>query len=217
MSTQAIHKLIHSIHKEYTHIIVCDISHINTIIRHHISINHVITTEEYYILKQLLYQLYFIWKECEVYSTINLDDPNIPNEHKKEIYNSLLDKWNQLSACKQQIVDKIDAVHFFPSQLKQPPENIKEGAEWYNQLCTLYTKIGGIFPTTPYDCIKMFERHWNILSDIDTHTMYHILVHILGGNSIEYNAYCLENWIMQNKDILRTFSNWKITSCKSGN
>ena len=125
--------------------------------------------------------------------------------------------WGKMGDAKYSFLEHIGQLETRPSCIFPPKEQNGLGAEWYTQLCVNYLKIGGTFPTSPYDFIKTFEREWNRLSDVETQTIYWILTEILGGISLEYNGYCLQTWILQNKDVVYNIHDWILTSYKSDN
>lgn len=209
------HALFSSIEKEYSKLFITNFPHLYTIIKYHIHPSTILSSHHISTLKQLLTHIHIVWLEC--CTQIEHISQGLSEDECQPIYMYMLSLWNQLSEAKYSFFEQIKQLPIKRSNYILPNENNKQGTEWYTQLYTQYIKLGGTFPSTPLHVITYFKQEWNRLSDCDTHILYPIFTEILGGVSIEYNAYCLHNWITQNKEVVPNINDWILTSYKSGN
>ena len=86
--------------------------------------------------------------------------------------------------------------------------NNSNNSNWYQHLIKKYEQYNGPFPTTPKKFILYFKTIWDKISDNDTIEISYILINILGGISINNNAYCLTDYIFNNKDIIHNYNDW---------
>ena len=93
-----------------------------------------------------------------------------------------------------------------------PISNHIPNFEWFTTLIEKYIHYNGTFPICSLNFINFFKNNWNKISDSDTQILTPIFLEILGGISVEYNAYCLEDWIKKNIDIIKDKSNWILTN-----
>ena len=84
--------------------------------------------------------------------------------------------------------------------------------EWFTVLIEKYKYYNGTFPTSTISFINYFKTNWDKISDSDTLILTPIFLEILGGISVEYNAFCLEDWIKKNIDIVKDLNNWLFTN-----
>jgi hypothetical protein len=212
---ESIYSLFNSIQTEYNRIFITGKLHPDTIIKYHIKYTNILTKQSYTDLKQLLVHMHTIWLDCYTY-VLHIPQ-GCTDEEYKDMYNYIVNIWHTFSECAYLFLEHINTLESQKQNIIIPNEKNAEGTKWFHDLCICYSKLGGIFPTTTYDFIKTFEREWNNLSDIETHTVYDILSTILGGCSVTYNARCLQEWITQNKDVVPNITNWILTSYKSDN
>jgi len=91
-------------------------------------------------------------------------------------------------------------------------QSIKPNFQWFTTLIQKYTYYDGKFPITTIQFINFFKYNWDKINDLDTLILTPIFEEILGGVSIQYNAYCLEDWIKKNIDIVKNIENWILTA-----
>jgi hypothetical protein len=107
---------------------------------------------------------------------------------------------------KEENEQKSSIVSYSPTFNNKEDHDI--GIKWFHDLISKYIFYGGTFPTTTYNFILFFKNNWDRLSNIDTLDLTPIFLDYLGGISIEYNSYCLRDWLIKNSDIIKHKKNW---------
>jgi hypothetical protein len=139
-----------------------------------------------------------------------------------ELNESLLEDYlNQTKICIQNIEtliyfikeenqQNLSTISYSPTStsLLNIKENNQTGIEWFNELISKYIFYGGMFPTTTNQFILFFKNNWNKISNSDTLNLTPIFLNYLGGISIEYNSYCLRDWLIKNSDVVKNKKNW---------
>jgi hypothetical protein len=118
---------------------------------------------------------------------------------------------NLCSEIKSQIINnssKNNSSKNNTTNYSEKSEKGSNGLEWFNFISQKYIQYGGIFPTTTKKFILFFKNNWDNISDLDTIYISDILLINLGGTSLEYNSYCLYDFITKNIDCIPNIKNW---------
>jgi hypothetical protein len=223
------------IHKQSNNTIL-PLFNYNNIIKLYVNLTYSIPDIYMKNLILLSAQLNILWNNVDtLYNDIYL---NLNNEQNDDLLIELIFCFNQMKHYNKQsilLIYKVieickhikeenttieydplkfmDSLHINLNNNKINIINYPPNFEWFTILIEKYNNYNGTFPTTTFAFINFFKNNWDKISDSDTLILTPIFLEILGGISVEYNAYCLEDWIKKNIDIIQEKSNWIFTNC----
>jgi hypothetical protein len=238
-NTNLIDNLIHFINKYHINIYNRFHKHLNdsiyplfnfkNILKFYINVNYFIPDIYMKNLIKISSDINNLWKEVtDLYNKNNhLFNKNIENNNDINLSNNdkteLILFYKQIKIYNKKSIILINNIIHICKYIKEENENIQHNPtiqtnnnlplniEWFTTLIQKYLFYNGTFPTTTLHFINFFKYNWNKISNSDTNILYYIFIDILGGTSIQYNAYCLEDWIKKNIDIIKDKQNWIFT------